>query len=114
MTLDTLSMVKKLESLIMCLSMYILQKSQYAYKKLLGFVMRNSKHLNDVYAISFLLNGTARSKPVYASIKQSPVHKSYQNQIQDIQKRFLRYLFYNKYNKSAYQNKISYIKLERN
>jgi hypothetical protein len=39
------------------------------------------------------------------------VHKSYQNQIEQTQKRFLRYVYYKKYHISAYKNKVSYIKL---
>jgi hypothetical protein len=67
-----------------------------AYKRL-GFIMINSKCLNDIYALSLLFNGIVRSKLEYASIIWFPVHKSYQNQIEQIQKRFLRYLFYKKY-----------------
>jgi hypothetical protein len=74
--------------------------------KMLDFIMRNSKHLNDVYALGLLFIGTVRSKLEYASIIWSPVHKSHQNQIEQIQKRFLRCLFYKKYDTSAYENKI--------
>jgi hypothetical protein len=79
--------------------------------KRLGFVMRNSKHLNDIYAPNLLFNGRVRSILVYASIIRCPVHKSYQNQIEQIQKRFSRYLYYKKYHIPACQNKISYTKL---
>jgi hypothetical protein len=46
-----------------------------AYKRL-GFAMRNSKHVNDAYALSFLFNGIVRSKLEYASIIWSPVHSA--------------------------------------
>jgi hypothetical protein len=54
-----------------------------AYKRL-GFAMRNSQHLNDIHALSLLFNGIVRSKLEYASIIWSPVHKSYQNQIEQV------------------------------
>jgi hypothetical protein len=55
--------------------------------KRFGFIMRNSEHLNDTYVISLLFNDIVRSKLEYDSSIWSPVglHKSYQNQIQQIQ-----------------------------
>jgi hypothetical protein len=60
--------------------------------KRLGFVMRNSKHQNDIHALSHLFNGIVRRKREYASIIWSPEHKTHHNQIE--QKRFSRYLSY--------------------
>jgi hypothetical protein len=74
-----------------------------AYKRL-GFKMRNSKHLNDMCALCLLFNGTVRSKLKNACIIWSLAYKSYQNQIEQIQKRFLRHLLYKKHHISAYQN----------
>jgi hypothetical protein len=74
-----------------------------AYKRV-GF-----EKLISIYALSLPCNGIVRSKLEHASIIWSPVHKSYQNQIEQTQKRFLRY--FKKYHISSFQNKVSYIKL---
>jgi hypothetical protein len=71
--------------IIMSFHVHITNTANDTYKRL-DFIIRNSEHLNDkyIYALSLVFNGIVRSKVEYASIIWSPVHKSNQNQIEQI------------------------------
>lgn len=71
--------------------------------KNLGFIIRNSKNFNNTSSLILLFNCLVRARLEYASVIWSPHCISLSNQIEKIQKRFSRYLYYKKFNQSAYE-----------
>lgn len=78
-----------------------------AYKSL-GFIMRNSRELSNIQSLMLLFNALVRSKMEYACVIWSPFYQSHINKLEKIQNKFLRYLYYKKYNRSSYFERISY------
>lgn len=59
-----------------------------------GFIVRNCKLITNISAITTLYMTYVRSQLDYASIVWSPYYKCYINEIDYVQKKFLKYLFY--------------------
>lgn len=74
--------------------------------KLLGFVIRNTKHFKDVRTIITLYNALVRPNLEYASIIWAPQTMSHVDMIEKVQKRFLRYLYLRTHN--VYPYMVSY------
>jgi hypothetical protein len=66
--------------------------------KMLGFVIRNSKLFRACETIIKLYYSFVRSRLEYCSVVWAPSHNTAINQIEIIQNRFLRYLFFKKFN----------------
>lgn len=81
---------------------YVISKAYRA----LGFVIRNTKYFKNVDTVIRLYNSLVRSHLEYASVIWSPEADSNINQIEKVQKRFLRYLYHKKYN--IYPHLVSY------
>lgn len=73
--------------------------------QVLGFIIRNSKNF-EISTVIKLYNSLVRPKLEYASSVWFPIAMTNQNQIEKVQKRFLRYLYVRKYN--VYPFRISY------
>lgn len=73
---------------------YIINKAYRA----LGFIIRNSKHFKSINTIVRLYNSLVRSHLEYASVIWAPSAESNIDLIERVQKRFLRYLYYQKNN----------------
>lgn len=74
--------------------------------RLLGFVIRNSCNFKNEKTLVRLFNVYVRSVIEYASLIWSPLYDVHINTIEKVQKKFLRYLYYKKYN--IYSFDISY------
>lgn len=59
-----------------------------------GFVMRLTKEFNNVSCMKTLFNAITRSALEYASTIWSPYHRTHSHEIERIQKKFTRYLFF--------------------
>lgn len=62
--------------------------------KMLGFVIRNTKHFSDLHAMSSLFNAFVRSKLEYASVVWCPGYDYLADCIEAVQRRFLKHLCY--------------------
>ncbi len=65
--------------------------------KLLGFIMRNSSSINDEAVIKLLYFSFVRCKLEYAAIVWYPHYTAYINEIENVQRRFLKYLHFKVY-----------------
>lgn len=65
--------------------------------RLLGFVIRNSCNFKNEITLIRLFNIYVRSVIEYASLVWSPLYETHKNTIEKVQKKFLRYLYYKKY-----------------
>lgn len=66
--------------------------------RILGFIIRNSCNFKKDVTLIRLYNVYVRSLLEYASLIWSPLYETYKNVVEKVQKRFLRYLYYKKYN----------------
>lgn len=73
-------------------SNHIVQLTSACFK-ILGFVIRTCKQFNNIEAMTAMFNGVVRSKLEYASIVWIPYQIKYINMIEQIQKKFLRYVY---------------------
>lgn len=64
--------------------------------KMYGFVIRNSKHFNDIGCIRKLYVSYVRSILEYCSIIWSPYYINHSYHIEKVQNKFLRYIYYRK------------------
>lgn len=70
--------------------------------RLLGFIKRNTKHINDTKALLCLYNCLVRSTLEYCSVIWSPCYACHISRIEQVQNKFAKYLLY-KY-RFPYQN----------
>lgn len=95
---DVLSSVKSIKDLgvvfdsKLTFSDHILQLSASCYK-LLGFVIRSSKQFTKPEAMTSMFDCIIRSKLEYASAVWAPYQKKYVEMLEQIQKKFLRFLY---------------------
>ena len=62
--------------------------------RLLGFIKRNTKHINDTKALSCLYNCLVRSILEYCSIIWAPRYACHVNRLEKVQNKFMKYLLY--------------------
>lgn len=62
--------------------------------KTLGFIYRNCRLFHDVETMIILFNSYVRSKLEYGSIIWFPIYDRYNVKIENVQRRFLKYLMY--------------------
>ena len=62
--------------------------------RMLGFLIRNSKYFNNVTTVKLLYYSFIRSKFDYGSIVWSPIYACHIHFVENIQRRFLKYLVY--------------------
>lgn len=83
---------------------------------MLGFLMRNSKVFKDPYTLKSLYISLVRSHLEYASIVWAPHYFIYRNNIERVQKRFIKFclrsLNFSADNLSSYDDKCKLIDLE--
>nr|CAI5828984.1 unnamed protein product [Callosobruchus analis] len=60
----------------------------------LGFIFRTCKNFNDIHTLKVLYYSLVRSSLEYASIVWSPHHQKYITQLEAVQRRFLKYLYF--------------------
>lgn len=60
--------------------------------KTLGFIIRNSKDFSDTKTLCLLFNTFIRSKLEYCSVVWSPSYMHYSNELEKIQRKFLKFL----------------------
>jgi hypothetical protein len=70
---------------------HIHEITKKAYK-MLGFLMRTSKHFKNIKTHVLLFNSLVKSQLNYCTIAWNPKYQKYIDQIEDIQKKFVRYL----------------------
>jgi len=66
--------------------------------RMLGFIVRTCKELTNTDCIVLLYNAFVRSILEYASIIWCPYYTCYIDLIEDVQRKFLKYLFFKKHN----------------
>lgn len=64
---------------------------------MLGFILRNGSNFQQLKTFENLYNAYVRSSLEYASFVWSPLYNKYIEELEKIQKKFLRYLYYKKY-----------------
>ena len=64
--------------------------------KILGFTIRSSKCLNNIESIKLLFNAFVRANLEYASEVWSPYYARYSVSIENVQRKFLKYIYYKK------------------
>ena len=62
--------------------------------RLLGFIKRNTKHINDTKAIMCLYNCLVRSVLEYASVIWTPSYTIHKDRLERVQSKFTKYLLY--------------------
>lgn len=62
--------------------------------KMYGFIYRNCKDFTDVNCLTLLFNSFVRSRLEYGSLIWCPTYVTYINNIERVQRRFLKYLMY--------------------
>lgn len=65
--------------------------------KALGFIIRQSSEFQDIKCIKRLYYAFVRSRLEYASLIWNPHYEEQMNQIEKVQRRFLKYLFFRKH-----------------
>ena len=66
--------------------------------KMLGFIMRNCKSFKNVQALKTLYNSFVRSKLEYAALAWNPYYTNKKTTIENVQRKFLKFLWYKTYN----------------
>lgn len=69
---------------------------------LLGFIIRNAKNFTDINVIKLLYFSLVRSRLEFASIIWHPNYFMYDNLVEKVQKKFLRYLFFKQFGYYTY------------
>lgn len=64
----------------------------------LGFLIRQSYYLKNIQSLKILYNAFVKSKLEYASVVWNPINIGPKQILEKVQNRFLRYLYYKKYN----------------
>lgn len=62
--------------------------------RLLGFIKRNTKYINDTKALTCLYNSLVRSTLEYCSVIWTPNYNIHINRLENVQNKFLKYLLY--------------------
>lgn len=79
---EKLSFISHIEQVVACAS------------RMLGFILRNSKHFSNVSTIKLLYYSYVRSRLEYCSIVWSPIYSRHSNSVEGVQRRFLKYLMF--------------------
>ena len=69
---------------------------------MLGFIIRNTVDFKNIEAIKYLYYALVRSKLEFGSVIWSPHYEIHINMIEKVQKKFVRYLFFKKFNFYTY------------
>lgn len=80
----------------LCFKTHINNIVQSAYK-VLGFIIRNTQLFDDSSTLRILFFSLVRSKLEYCSVVWSPFYAYLVRQIEDVQRRFLKYLYFKKF-----------------
>lgn len=77
----------------------------------LGFIFREAKHLTDINCLIKLYNTLVRPKLEYASILWHSQPNTYTSDVEKVQKKFLRFLYFKKYNRPPDYNTVRSLQL---
>lgn len=75
---------------------HVLQCVKKSYQ-MLGFILRNSANFNNINSFIYLYNTYVRCHLEYGSIIWSPYYDYYKNEVEKVQKKLLRYLYYKRH-----------------